>query len=101
MVLDRLLPNRDGLAVLTEARVTGLATPVIMLTALGQIADRVEGLSAEADDYLIKPFSFDNSSPRSRPSRAATGRTRPPVACDWAASTWTCCTARCASLAAW
>lgn len=58
IVLDRLLPELDGLRVLTQVRAAGTRTPVLMLTALGGIADRVEGLEAGADDYLIKPFAF-------------------------------------------
>jgi two-component system, OmpR family, response regulator len=59
IILDRMLPGIDGLAVLRAARASGVATPVLMLTALGQIADRVEGLSTGADDYLVKPFAID------------------------------------------
>ncbi|MBI2801124.1 MAG: response regulator transcription factor [Gammaproteobacteria bacterium] len=58
IVLDRLLPELDGLKVLKRVRAAGTRTPVLMLTALGGIADRVEGLEAGADDYLIKPFAF-------------------------------------------
>jgi two-component system, OmpR family, response regulator len=59
VILDRMLPGMDGLAVLKAARTLGMTTPVLMLTALGQIADRVEGLSTGADDYLVKPFAID------------------------------------------
>lgn len=55
-VLDRLLPGMDGLTVLREARAVGCRTPVLMLTALGRVGDRVDGLDAGADDYLTKPF---------------------------------------------
>lgn len=58
-IVDRMLADGDGLDVLAAARTAGIDIPVIMLTALGQIADRVEGLSAGADDYLVKPFAFD------------------------------------------
>ena len=57
-VLDRLVPDLDGLSVMTHARRSGCETPVLMLTALGGIEDRVEGLDAGADDYLTKPFAF-------------------------------------------
>lgn len=57
-VLDRLLPGMDGLEVLRAWRDAGVRTPVLMLTALGSIADRVGGLDAGADDYLGKPFAF-------------------------------------------
>ncbi len=57
-VLDRMLPGIDGVSVLRRWRSAGIATPVLMLTALGGIADRVDGLDAGADDYLVKPFAF-------------------------------------------
>ena len=58
MVLDRLLPQIDGLAILRTIRASGVKTPVLLLTALGGIDDRVEGLEAGGDDYLVKPFAF-------------------------------------------
>ncbi len=58
IVLDRMLPGRDGTSVLKGLRAASVDTPVIMLTALGGIEDRVEGLEAGADDYLVKPFAF-------------------------------------------
>ena len=58
IVLDRMLPGLDGVSVLRKLRAAQIRTPVILLTALGQIDDRVEGLEAGADDYLIKPFAF-------------------------------------------
>jgi two-component system OmpR family response regulator len=58
IVLDLLLPGRNGLEVLKELRGAGILTPVILLTALGTVAERVAGLSAGADDYLVKPFAF-------------------------------------------
>ncbi|HEX6960992.1 MAG TPA: response regulator transcription factor [Lacipirellula sp.] len=58
LVLDLMLPDRPGLGVLRELRGHGVRTPVIILTALGSVEERVEGLNAGADDYLIKPFSF-------------------------------------------
>src|SRR4029078_2204315 len=57
-VVDRLLPRLDGLSVVRRARVAEVETPVLLLTALGRIQDRVEGLDAGADDYLAKPFAF-------------------------------------------
>lgn len=58
LVLDRMLPVRDGVEVLRALRAQGHRAPVLMLTALGRIGDRVEGLEAGADDYLVKPFAF-------------------------------------------
>jgi two-component system OmpR family response regulator len=58
IVLDRMLPQVDGLAILRTIRASGVKTPVLLLTALGGIDDRVEGLEAGADDYLVKPFAF-------------------------------------------
>ena len=58
IVLDRMLPQVDGLTILRTARASGVKTPVLLLTALGGIDDRVEGLEAGGDDYLVKPFAF-------------------------------------------
>jgi two-component system OmpR family response regulator len=58
IVLDRMLPRLDGLSVLRRLRAAGNRTPVLLLTALGRIEDRVDGLEAGADDYLVKPFAF-------------------------------------------
>lgn len=58
IILDRMLPQIDGLAILRTIRASGVNTPVLLLTALGGIDDRVEGLEAGGDDYLVKPFAF-------------------------------------------
>lgn len=58
VVLDRMLPALDGVSVLQRARSAGISTPMLMLTALGGIEDRVSGLDAGADDYLVKPFAM-------------------------------------------
>ncbi|MCL1980020.1 MAG: response regulator transcription factor [Proteobacteria bacterium] len=58
MVLDIMLPQKDGFAVLAELRAEGITTPVLMLTGKGEVADRVKGLDLGADDYLHKPFSM-------------------------------------------
>lgn len=58
LIVDRMLPVLDGVACVKAARAAGVTTPVLFLTALGAIADRVEGLEAGGDDYLVKPFSF-------------------------------------------
>jgi DNA-binding response OmpR family regulator len=60
IILDRMLPGTmEGMGVCKALRAEGIHTPIIMLTAKDQIRDRVEGLNAGADDYLIKPFSFE------------------------------------------
>ena len=58
LILDRMLPGLDGLGVLRRIRQAGVRTPVIYLTTMSGINDRVEGLEAGADDYLVKPFAF-------------------------------------------
>jgi two-component system, OmpR family, response regulator len=58
LVLDRMLPGLDGLDLLRRLRGKGVTTPVLFLSARTAVADRIEGLDAGADDYLIKPFSF-------------------------------------------
>lgn len=59
IILDRLLPQIDGLAICERLREEGNHTPILMLTAKTQISDRVEGLNSGADDYLTKPFAFE------------------------------------------
>ncbi len=67
VVLDRMLPGKmDGVELCRKLRDDGINTPVIMLTARGTIGDRVEGLDSGADDYLVKPFSFDELTARVR-----------------------------------
>jgi len=58
MVIDRMLPGMDGLAIVKTIRASGIRVPVLLLTTLGGVNDRVEGLEAGADDYLTKPFAF-------------------------------------------
>jgi len=57
-ILDRMMPGMDGLSLLRALRVAGNEMPVLFLTALGDVTERVEGLAAGADDYLVKPFHF-------------------------------------------
>ena len=59
LIVDRMLPGLDGLSIVKELRQAGTLTPVLFLTTLDGIDDRVRGLNAGADDYLIKPFSFE------------------------------------------
>ena len=58
LVVDRMLPKRDGLSVVQELRQGGDHTPILILSALGQVDDRVKGLRAGGDDYLTKPYAF-------------------------------------------
>lgn len=58
MVVDRMLPKLDGLSLITTLRATGKNTPALILSALGEVDDRVKGLQAGGDDYLVKPFAF-------------------------------------------
>jgi two-component system OmpR family response regulator len=64
IVLDRLLPDREGTQVVRELRRRGDLTPVLMLTAVGDVDARVQGIEAGADDYLVKPFAFVELSAR-------------------------------------
>ncbi|MBO0455680.1 response regulator transcription factor [Enterococcus hulanensis] len=57
-ILDIMLPKKDGLAILKEAREAGIEIPILMLTAKGELDDRVAGLNSGADDYLSKPFQY-------------------------------------------
>jgi DNA-binding response OmpR family regulator len=59
VILDRMLPGMDGLTICQKMREKGIHTPVLVLTAKGLIQDRVEGLDSGADDYLVKPFAFE------------------------------------------
>jgi DNA-binding response OmpR family regulator len=78
IVLDRLLPDLDGLEVIRLLRARGNRTPVLMLTALGTLEQRVDGLDAGADDYLGKPFAFSELLARLR----ALGRRTPVLTVD-------------------
>jgi two-component system, OmpR family, response regulator len=66
LVVDRRLPDGDGLDVVADLRRLRVATPALMLTALGEVHDRVAGLDAGANDYLVKPFDFDELNARLR-----------------------------------
>lgn len=66
VLLDRMLPTMNGLLILQKARHRGISTPVIMITALGELYDRVEGLDCGADDYLVKPFAYEELAARIR-----------------------------------
>ena len=66
IVLDRMMPRMDGMELLSRLRAQGDETPVIFLTAKDTVSERVRGLDAGADDYLVKPFSFDELMARIR-----------------------------------
>jgi two-component system OmpR family response regulator len=72
-IIDRMLPQMEGLAVVQRIRAAKIETPIILLTALGRIQDRVCGLEAGADDYLVKPFAFSELAARVN----ALGRRKP------------------------
>ena len=80
VILDRMLPGIDGMAVLAAMRAAQIATPVIILSSLGAVDARVEGLTSGADDYLTKPFAFSELLARlkllmARPSAGTTADT--------------------------
>lgn len=79
VVLDLMLPDRDGVAVCRNLRRRGVRTPILVLTALDATQDKVEGLDAGADDYLTKPFDFDELVARLRAlmRRGAAGAATP------------------------
>src|ERR1043165_9538975 len=58
LIVDRMLPRRDGLSIIESLRAEGNQTPVLILSALGEVDDRVTGLRAGGDDYLAKPYAF-------------------------------------------
>jgi two-component system OmpR family response regulator len=58
ITIDRMLPDIDGIAVMRQLRDKGIAAPILIISALGEVDDRVRGLRAGGDDYLVKPFSF-------------------------------------------
>ena len=69
MIVDRRLPGADGSDVVESLRTAGVATPMLMLTALGTLHDKVRGLDAGANDYLVKPFEFEELFARLRAIR--------------------------------
>ena len=78
VILDRMLPGMDGLSVLKSLRAASRTTPVLFLTSMGDVEDRVEGLMAGGDDYLVKPFHFSELLARvtSLARRPPTGETK-------------------------
>ena len=78
MVVDRMLPKLDGLAMVERLRAEGVPTPVLFLSALGRVGDRVNGLRAGGDDYLVKPYAFAELLARVE----ALGRRRAPASAE-------------------
>jgi two-component system, OmpR family, response regulator len=79
LIVDRMLPHRDGLSLIEGLRQEGIRTPVLILSALGAVDDRVKGLRAGGDDYLTKPYAFSELlarvealARRSAPEKAST-----------------------------
>jgi len=84
MVIDRRLPSIDGIAVIRSLRLKRVTTPILMLTALGTVRDKVDGLDVGADDYLVKPFDFEELFARLRAIRRVyTGEGEPIPIGDW------------------
>ncbi len=79
IVLDWMLPGKNGLQLCADLRRRGTETPILMLTARDALADRVAGLNTGADDYLTKPFAFEELLARSRALLRRSELTRPPV----------------------
>jgi two-component system, OmpR family, response regulator QseB len=80
LLLDLGLPRKSGLEVLTDARARGLEIPVLIITARDAVSERVQGLDAGADDYLVKPFDLDELAARIRALlRRKSGRTAPAI----------------------
>lgn len=78
LVIDRMLPGLDGLSLIRTLRAAGTLTPAMLLTAMSNVGDRVDGLEAGADDYLIKPFAFSELNARV----TALGRRAPATALE-------------------
>lgn len=76
VVLDVMLPGRDGLSIVRQMRERGNAIPVLLLTARGEVSERVEGLNAGADDYLAKPFALEELVARVRALGRRGGETK-------------------------
>ncbi|NGZ76440.1 response regulator transcription factor [Saccharibacillus alkalitolerans] len=77
LLLDIMLPGRDGISILKKVRAEGMAVPVILLTAKGEIPDKIAGLDHGADDYVAKPFSSDELMARIRAAMRRKGEVMP------------------------
>jgi Response regulators consisting of a CheY-like receiver domain and a winged-helix DNA-binding domain len=90
VLLDRMLPTMNGLLVLKKARNAGLDTPTILITALGELYDRVEGLDGGADDYLVKPFEYEELSARIRSLGRRSGKWEEDSLLQWGDVSYDC-----------
>jgi two-component system OmpR family response regulator len=89
ITLDRMLPELDGLAIVTTLRTMGVA-PILMISALSDVDERVRGLRAGGDDYLTKPFATDEMAARVEVLlRRRTASTTQTPRCRWPTSNWT------------
>jgi len=79
IILDVMLPQMDGIEICRRIRAAGIHTPVMMLTARGQISDKVTGLDVGADDYMVKPFSFEELFARIRALVRRPAQTTDPI----------------------
>jgi len=59
ILLDRMMPRMNGIQVLKKTRAAGISTPILLITALGELGDKITGLDSGADDYIVKPFAFE------------------------------------------
>jgi two-component system OmpR family response regulator len=105
LIVDRMLPGMDGLSVIGALRLAEVRTPALILSALGAVDDRVKGLRAGGDDYLVKPFAFSELLARLeallRRGGTPTANTKLKVepSSRWKTSRWTCWRARCGGAA--
>jgi two-component system, OmpR family, response regulator len=80
LLIDRMLPRMDGLEVIRNIRLAGITTAIIILSALGEVDDRVKGLRGGGDDYLVKPFAMEELTARLEIlSRRANAQAQPPT----------------------
>jgi two-component system, OmpR family, response regulator len=94
LIVDRMLPGLDGLAIIRTLRASGNQTPVLILSALGEVDDRVEGLRAGGDDYLVKPFAFSELHARLEALLRRGASEAPRPGCGSPTWRWTCSSAR-------
>lgn len=94
-VIDVMLPGRDGLSLVARLRRDGIRIPVLILSARGEVRDRVKGLETGADDYLTKPFAFSELLARIQALIRRASAVPKPRTSPWATSPWISSRARC------